>query len=70
MSFGRNGGAGGRAVRIASPKLLQQSGPGGAVDRTIHATASTKGRIGGIRDRVDALPGDVAENELDPVGHG
>ena len=45
--------------------LFEDRGAAGAVDRTVDAAAAEQRRVRGIHDRVDLLPCDVADDELD-----
>ena len=62
-----DGSAGRRAVRIAAHQLVEQAWPRRPMDRSVHATATTERRVGGVGDRVDRLARDVAGLELQAV---
>jgi hypothetical protein len=50
--------------------LLEQPRPGRAVDCAVDPAAAAQALIGGVDDRVDLLPSDVALDHHDAPGHG
>jgi hypothetical protein len=49
------------------PALRQQAGAGSAMDGTIDATPAEQRGVGGVDDRIDVQPGDVALDDSDPI---
>ena len=64
---GRRLGVPGRAA--AEPaRLGEDLRPARAVDRPVHAPAAEQRLVRRVHDRVDLLPGEVADDELDRHG--
>ena len=55
----------GTAADLAAGR--EQLGPGGAVDRPVHAAAPEQARVGGVDDRIDGERRDVGLDDLDHV---
>jgi hypothetical protein len=66
VAAGDLGGAGLPAAQFAA--LRQQTGAGGAVDRSVDSTAAEQRAVGGIDDGVNVELGDVGDHDLEAAG--
>jgi len=64
ITLGDFGAAGFAAMERAAS--VEEPGPGGPVDRAIHATAAEQGCIRRVDDGVNAQGGDVGDDDFQP----